>query len=70
MTDDELIIHARNWESLCLYAWHPLLYNPQLKQWLARIKVPTLLLWGESDRIVTPIMAAPIARWSPARGSN
>jgi pimeloyl-ACP methyl ester carboxylesterase len=54
MSDDELVIHARNWESLCLYAWHPLLYNPQLKPWLARIKVPTLLLWGESDRIVTP----------------
>jgi pimeloyl-ACP methyl ester carboxylesterase len=54
MTDDELVIHARNWESLCLYAWHPLLYNPQLKPWLARIKVPTLLLWGESDGIVKP----------------
>ena len=23
MTDEELVIHARNWESLCLYAWHP-----------------------------------------------
>ncbi|MBV8776646.1 MAG: alpha/beta hydrolase, partial [Alphaproteobacteria bacterium] len=54
MTDDELVIHARNWESLCLYAWHPFMYNPQLKQWLGRIKVPTLLLWGESDGIVKP----------------
>src|SRR5579864_265712 len=54
MTDDELIIHARNWESLCLYAWHPYMYNPQLKQWLGRISVPTLMLWGASDRIVTP----------------
>jgi len=54
MTDDELIVHARNWESLCLYTWHPLLYNPQLKPWLARIKVPTLFLWGDSDRLVTP----------------
>jgi len=54
MTDDELVIHARNWESLCLYAWHPYMYNPQLKQWLGRIKVPTLLLWGASDGIVKP----------------
>jgi pimeloyl-ACP methyl ester carboxylesterase len=54
MSDDELIAHARNWESLCLYAWHPLLYNPQLKHWLGRIRVPTLVLWGESDGVVTP----------------
>lgn len=54
MSDEELVIHARNWESLCLYAWHPLLYNPQLKHWLGRITAPTLVLWGVSDRIVTP----------------
>jgi len=54
MSDEELIICARNREALCLYAWHPLLYNPQLKQWLGRIRVPTLVLWGASDRLVTP----------------
>lgn len=54
MSDDELVVHARNREALCLYAWHPCLYNPQLKQWLGRIRVPTLLLWGASDRVVTP----------------
>ncbi len=54
MSDEELVIHARNWESLCLYAWHPYMYNPQLKQWLGRIAVPTLMLWGASDRVVTP----------------
>lgn len=54
LSDDELIVHARNWESLCLYAWHPLLYNSQLKHWLGRITVPTLVLWGDSDGIVTP----------------
>jgi pimeloyl-ACP methyl ester carboxylesterase len=54
MSDEELVIHARNWESLCLYAWHPYMYNPQLRQWLGRIAVPTLMLWGDSDRVVTP----------------
>jgi pimeloyl-ACP methyl ester carboxylesterase len=54
MTDDELIVHARNWESLCLYAWHPYMFNPALKQWLGRIRVPTLVLWGASDGVVTP----------------
>jgi pimeloyl-ACP methyl ester carboxylesterase len=54
MSDAELVIHARNREALCLYAWHPCLYNPQLKRWLGRIRVPTLVLWGQSDRIVSP----------------
>ena len=54
MSDEALTVYARNREALCLYAWHPYMYNPQLPRWLGRIKVPTLLLWGESDRIVTP----------------
>ena len=54
MSDEALVVHARNREALCLYAWHPYMYNPQLPRWLGRIKVPTLLLWGGSDRVVTP----------------
>jgi len=54
MSDEALIVHARNREALCLYAWHPYMYNPQLPRWLGRIGVPTLLVWGASDRVVTP----------------
>lgn len=54
MSDDEIVVHARNWNALCLYGWHPYMYNPQLNRWLARIAVPTLVLWGASDGIVTP----------------
>jgi pimeloyl-ACP methyl ester carboxylesterase len=54
MTDAEIIALARNWESLCIYAWKPHMYNPRLAYWLRRIAVPTLVLWGGSDRIVTP----------------
>jgi pimeloyl-ACP methyl ester carboxylesterase len=54
MSDEEMIALARNWDALCLYAWRPHMYNPQLKGWLHRIAVPTLVLWGASDRIVTP----------------
>jgi pimeloyl-ACP methyl ester carboxylesterase len=54
MSDEALVIHARNREALCLYAWHPYMYNPQLKRWLGCIDVPTLVLWGESDRVVSP----------------
>jgi len=54
MSDEQMIALARNWDALCLYAWRPHMYNPQLKHWLRRISVPTLVLWGQSDRIVTP----------------
>jgi pimeloyl-ACP methyl ester carboxylesterase len=54
MSDEALVAHARNREALCLYAWDPYMYNPQLARWLGRIAVPTLVLWGASDRIVGP----------------
>lgn len=54
MSDDELAVHHRNLEALCLYGWHPYMYNPHLRRWLSRIAVPTLVLWGASDRVVTP----------------
>jgi pimeloyl-ACP methyl ester carboxylesterase len=65
MSDEELVIHARNWEALCLYAWHPFLYNPQLKGWLGQIRVPTLMLWGASDRVVTPDYGRAYSRLIP-----
>jgi len=54
MTDTELVVRARNWDALSLYGWHPYMYNPRLAYWLRRIDVPTLVLWGASDGIVTP----------------
>lgn len=29
-------------------------HNPQLQRWLDRIRLPTLILWGENDRIFPP----------------
>jgi pimeloyl-ACP methyl ester carboxylesterase len=54
MTDEEMVGLARGWDSLCLYGWRPHMYNPQLRHWLRRIAVPTLVMWGASDRIATP----------------
>jgi pimeloyl-ACP methyl ester carboxylesterase len=65
MSDAALVLHARNREALCRYAWHPYMYNPQLPRWLGRIDVPTLVLWGESDRIVTPDYGRAYARMIP-----
>jgi pimeloyl-ACP methyl ester carboxylesterase len=42
---------ARNAEAVCLFGWSPYLYNPKLHLRLHRIKAPTVLLWGEDDRL-------------------
>jgi pimeloyl-ACP methyl ester carboxylesterase len=42
---------ARNAEAVCLFGWSPYLYDPKLHLRLHRIKVPTVLLWGEDDRL-------------------
>jgi pimeloyl-ACP methyl ester carboxylesterase len=65
MPDEALVVYARNREALCLYAWHPYMYNPQLPRWLGRIKVPTLLLWGASDGVVTPDYGRAYSRLIP-----
>jgi pimeloyl-ACP methyl ester carboxylesterase len=38
--------------ALARLAWNPRLCNPQLTYWLHRIDVPTLLVWGEEDRVI------------------
>jgi pimeloyl-ACP methyl ester carboxylesterase len=54
LPETELAAIARGRESLLVFGWKPYMHNPRLKHWLHRIDLPTLLLWGEQDRIVTP----------------
>ena len=53
LSDDQLTVIVRNREATALYAWEPYFHNPKLRQWLHRITLPTLLLWGADDRFVT-----------------
>ena len=76
MTDAALIRHARNRDALCLYGWDPHMYNPRLRAWLHRIQPPTLVLWGEQDKVVTPdygrayAAAIPGARFETIAGAG
>src|SRR5258708_5339769 len=53
MTERQLEIVARNSESFARFCWEPYMPNPKLKHRLHRIQVPTLLVWGKNDGIVT-----------------
>ena len=42
----------RNRNAMARYGFDPPMHNPELRKWLHRIDVPTLLLWGEHDCMV------------------
>jgi pimeloyl-ACP methyl ester carboxylesterase len=52
LPDTELATIARGREALALFGWKPYMHNPRLKRWLHRIDRPTLVLWGDKDRII------------------
>jgi pimeloyl-ACP methyl ester carboxylesterase len=52
LPEEELTLMARSREATGRYAWTPYMHNPKLKGRLHRIRIPSLVLWGEADRIV------------------
>ena len=54
MPDDKLAIIARNRETTARFCWEPYMHHPRLRRRLHRIDVPTLVVWGERDGIVSP----------------
>jgi pimeloyl-ACP methyl ester carboxylesterase len=53
LLDTELAAIARGREALVVFGWKPYMHNPRLKRWLHRIDIPTHLIWGEQDGIVS-----------------
>jgi pimeloyl-ACP methyl ester carboxylesterase len=71
MPDADVKAASRNREALARYAWSPYMHDPKLKGRLHRVDVPTLLLWGMSDRVLSEAYgrafsaAIPGARFEP-----
>jgi pimeloyl-ACP methyl ester carboxylesterase len=38
--------------------WQPRWYNPDLEKWLHRIKLPSLVVWGDDDKVMPTAYAA------------
>ena len=53
LPETELAGIARGREAFARFGWKPYMHNPHLKRWLHRIDIPTHLVWGEQDGIVT-----------------
>jgi len=58
---DTLVELYRQNAALARVAWNPYLYNPRLLRRLGRISTPTLLAWGEHDRLA-PLACAEVWR--------
>lgn len=58
MSEEAVTRFVRNREAFTLFGWSPVCGNPVLSRWLGRIRVPTLLLWGDDDRVVPPAVQA------------
>ena len=60
LSEDEVDIALSNRFTTTKLGWEPRWYNPALERWLHRIKVPTLVVWGENDKLFPSAYAA---RW-------
>jgi pimeloyl-ACP methyl ester carboxylesterase len=76
LPESELVLMARSRESTGRYAWSPFMHNPKLMGRLHRIGIPSLVVWGEADRVVTPdygralAAAIPGARFETIAGAG
>jgi pimeloyl-ACP methyl ester carboxylesterase len=50
-TEEEADIELANRFMAAKFGWEPRWFNPSLERWLHRIKVPTLVIWGEQDKL-------------------
>jgi pimeloyl-ACP methyl ester carboxylesterase len=52
--EDERRRKMKNALMLAKVGWQPRLYDPHLRKWLHRIKKPTQIIWGDSDKVIPP----------------
>ena len=51
-TPEQVEIAERNREMSVRLCWKPYMYDPRLPDLLARVNIPTQILWGRQDRLV------------------
>ncbi|MEE2746082.1 MAG: alpha/beta hydrolase [Pseudomonadota bacterium] len=55
--EEEIDLILRNRQMAARLCWAPRLHNPDLRKWLHRLKIPTLIIWGDSDGIFPEVYA-------------
>ncbi len=57
-SEEQLDMMLRNRFTVAKFGWQPRWYDPDLEKWLHRIKLPSLVVWGDDDKIMPPACAA------------
>jgi pimeloyl-ACP methyl ester carboxylesterase len=65
LDDAEAASIAGDRAATALYGWRPYMHDPGLRRWLHRVGVPTLVVWGEADGIVTADYGEKLCRSLP-----
>ena len=64
-TPEEIDRIVINRTSAARLAWNPRFFNPKLSKWLHRVTVPTQILWGAEDQIVSVAYADEFQKFIP-----
>jgi pimeloyl-ACP methyl ester carboxylesterase len=70
LDEDVVTSIVRDRTTAALYGWRPYMHNPGLRQWLHRVRIPTLVIWGEADGIVLPDYGQKLCRSLPDARSH
>jgi len=65
LTDDQKAAMAANMRTLAVYGRARDMGDPGLRARLADVRLPVLVVWGESDRVVTPAYGRAVAAAFP-----
>ncbi|MFL5068375.1 MAG: alpha/beta fold hydrolase [Xanthobacteraceae bacterium] len=65
VSEAEQTMAMGNRATMARLAWQPRLYNPHLAKWLHRIDAPTLILWGDDDKVIPPAYGKAFAELIP-----
>jgi len=52
--DEQLMVVLKNRLMVAKLGWSPRMHNPDLRKWLHRVSVPTLIIWGDNDQVLPP----------------
>jgi pimeloyl-ACP methyl ester carboxylesterase len=51
-TEQQIDAMLKNRFTATKLGWQPRWYNPDLEKWLHRIKLPSLIIWGDEDKVM------------------